>query len=249
MTRIGIVVALPGELRSLTRCRVKVGQWKRLSSFLLVAVSGSGQPQAAAAAKRLVENGAQVLFSWGCAGALHGKLRAGSLVLPKEIVGANGLRDRADQGWYLRLYNLLSKKFDSVETGALVESPRLVDTTHAKMALAADYQAVAVDMESATVAAVARQHCLPFVAIRAVVDPLEISLPGAVSCSLDDSGRVRHWRLLRQLLLHPWEIGLLIRLGFQFHAAKKTLTRASTVLKQASCMSAAVDVRKKFHDP
>ena len=83
--------------------------------------------------------------------------------------------------------------------------------------------AVALDMESVAIAKVARQYKIPFLVIRAIVDPVDMSLPQAISYSLNDQGEVVLGKLLFFLFLHPAELPGLIKLGIYFNAAKKTL--------------------------
>jgi S-methylmethionine-dependent homocysteine/selenocysteine methylase len=64
---------------------------------------------------------------------------------------------------------------------------------------------------------------LPFLAIRAIVDPVNMDLPLAISYSLNDRGEVELGKLLLFLFLHPTELPGLIKLGLNFSTAKKTL--------------------------
>ena len=78
-------------------------------------------------------------------------------------------------------------------------------------------------MESIAIAKVAHKYDLPFVAVRAIADPLSKDLPKAVSHALNDQGEIVIGKLLSFLLLHPGELPSLIKLGLHFQAAKKTL--------------------------
>lgn len=230
MNRIGIVVALPYELRTLTKRRIEIGSWKQLSDRLLIAVSGVGSAAAATAVQLLLTNGADALLSWGCAGALRSHLHAGSLVLPKEIMSADGTVCHSDLEWHHRIYQILSSDVKMLDTGMLIESRQLAATTDQKQNLANSSQAVAVDMETATLANLAQRKQIPFIAIRAIADPLRMSLPKAVEKSLDANGKVNNLLLLGHLVSHPREIGMLIRLGLQFRAAQNTLRHVAAVL-------------------
>jgi adenosylhomocysteine nucleosidase len=78
-------------------------------------------------------------------------------------------------------------------------------------------------MESGAIAKVAVEANLPCLVLRAIADPVSMSLPHAVVFALDEQGRVHIGKLLRYLLTHPWEIPGLIQLGWHFRAAQKTL--------------------------
>ena len=85
-------------------------------------------------------------------------------------------------------------------------------------------------MESAAVAKVAKLHGLPFLAIRAIADPLDMDLPKAVSHALGAEGEVILSKLLLYLLLHPSELPGLLKLGLHFNAARKSLKRVANQL-------------------
>jgi len=229
--QIGIVVALPGELRTLTKHQIQIGCWQRISDKVLIAVSGAGPSQASEAAKLLLAQGANALLSWGCAAALQSHLRAGYLVLPQQIKSVDGTVFKVDPDWHRHVSQHISTEIKVMGTGMLVESRQLVASVHAKQNLAITSNAVAVDMESAALARFAEQIGIPFMAVRAIADPLEMSLPKAVSFAINPSGDVNMSRLLSHLFLHPWEITDLIRLGLQFRAAQKTLHQVAILLR------------------
>ncbi len=78
-------------------------------------------------------------------------------------------------------------------------------------------------MESVAIAKVAQQTNLPFLAIRAIVDPATMNLPNAVTHSLNEQGDVALTKLVLFLLTHPLELPGLIKLGMYFNKAKSKL--------------------------
>lgn len=223
----GIVVALPQELSTLTTRKVVKGQCVSLTKTLLLAYSGAGANNAQAAAQLLIAQGATRLISWGCAGALSAGLQSGDLVLADTLIAADGETITVNTDWHHHVKSLLSKvacesKF-ALRCGALLESKTLVATSRAKQQLHQQTKALALDMESIAVAKVAQQHALPFLAIRAIADPVTMDLPQAVSHALNAQGDVELGKLLRYLLWHPSELKGLITLGQHFNAAKNTL--------------------------
>jgi hypothetical protein len=107
--------------------------------------------------------------------------------------------------------------------GSLLESKTLVSTSREKQQLHQQTNAVALDMESVAVAKVAQAHALPFLAIRAIADPVTMDLPKAIGHALNAQGDVELGKLLKFLLWHPSELKGLITLGQHFNAAKRTL--------------------------
>lgn len=225
MNRVGIVVALEAEGRTLTPRPPKSGECLALKDGSLLIVSGAGPVAAARAADRLVQNGADALVSWGCAAALDPDLRPGDLVLPRVLHGADGSQLPLAAGWTERLKSSLSTSDLSIREGAIVESRGIVATVAAKSALFAASGAVAVDMESAAVARSAAARGFPALVVRSIVDPAGIEIPPAVQNAFDSGGHLRLTSLLAGLARRPWEIAGLIQLGWHFRAAMQTLRK------------------------
>lgn len=225
----GIVVALPDELTTLTAKRIDKGHCVFIGDKLLVAYSGAGPQNAWMASELLVSKGATQLISWGCAAALSASLKPGDLSLADKLIGDDDAEIMIDADWHRYSKDLLSQ-FVPVHSGCLTESKNIVASSKDKKQLQAITGAVALDMESIAIAKVAKQHALPFLAIRAIVDPAGMSLPGAVVYSVNDKGDVQLGRLLLFLLLHPFELPGLIRLGLYFKSARKTLKKVSKQL-------------------
>ncbi|MEQ1560090.1 MAG: phosphorylase [Methyloglobulus sp.] len=229
---IGIVVALPEELSTLTTKRLAKGYIESLADNILVVYSGAGAEHAYAAAELLVKQGATCLFSWGCAAALISAFQPGDLVLANRCVDANqkqiGLSSDDD---LLHIKQGLLKYLSvPIHIGKLAESKHIVASSVEKAQIAAATGVIALDMESAAIAKVAELHGIPFLAVRAIADPLDMNLPKAVSYALNNQGEVVLSKLIAYLLGHPAELPGLIKLGLHFHRAKKTLKRVAAEL-------------------
>jgi adenosylhomocysteine nucleosidase len=218
----GIVVALPEELTTLTSKKIDKGCCLFIADKLLVAYSGSGPVNAQSAAELLVAKGATRLISWGCAAALSASLKPGDLILADKLMDAGNVEMAIDADWHSYTKNRLAT-FVVVHTGCLAESISIVSASKEKKQLQSITGAVALDMESNAIAKVARQHALPFLAIRVIADPVNMDLPLAINHSLNDQGEIVLGKLLWFIFLHPAEIPGLIKLGLYFNAAKKTL--------------------------
>ncbi len=218
----GIVVALPEELSTLTAKKIDKGCVGQLNDSILVIYSGAGRENARFAAGLLVAQGANQLISWGCAAALDATLRPGDLVLANRCVDADDVVYDPNIDWINYVQTMLSRQLP-VCTGKLVESRQIVSSSFDKAKIAQTTGAIVLDMESASVANVAHKHGLPFLSVRAIVDPANMDLPKAVGHALNDQGEIVIGKLLSFLLLHPGELPSLIKLGLHFQAAKKTL--------------------------
>jgi adenosylhomocysteine nucleosidase len=218
----GIVVALPEELTTLTSKKIDKGCCFFITDKLLVVYSGAGHVNAKSASELLVAKGANRLISWGCAAALSESLKPGDLILADELIDAGNVVMAASVDWLAYAKNSLAK-FVVIQSGRLAESTSIVSSSKEKKQLHAITGAIALDMESVAVARVAKQHTLPFLIIRVIADPVNMNLPRAINYSLNDQGEMVLRKLLLFLFLHPAELPGLIKLGFHFNAAKKTL--------------------------
>lgn len=225
---LGIVVALPEELATLTRRKLARGQSLDLGNCW-IAYSGAGMSNAAQAARQLLEKGAGRLISWGCAAGLAENAKPGDLVLADAVVTAQQTIP-ADVAWATELQQNLPAL--TIHRGSLYTSDSLVGRSLDKRALHRQNGALALDMESAAVAEVARQVDIPFNVVRTVADPVDMDLPNAVVQALDVDGQVSLPKLLTYLLTHAGEIPALIRLGLHFQAAQKTLKTVARELRR-----------------
>lgn len=230
----GIVVALPEELITLTSKRIDKGRCVFIADKVLVAYSGAGPENAQAAAELLASRGTTQLISWGCAAALDETLKPGDLTLADTLLDADNAHIDIGSNWHRHTKDLLSK-FLTVHTGCLAESKSIVSSSKDKKQLQSKTGAIALDMESIAIAKVAQQHALPFLAIRAIVDPTNMDLPRAINHSLNDQGDIVLRKLLLFIALHPAELPRLIRLGLHFNAAKNTLKLVAKHLDSMAC--------------
>ena len=213
---------MTGEARSLTRQVIAQSQSFGDPEGVTVHVSGVGGHRARLAGRKLIESGAKALVSWGTAGGLTSQVSPGSLILPHKIISAEGSIYEADSIWHERLFRRLAGRID-LHTGLLAESKGVLASPSEKRALFDSTGAIAVDMESAAVAGVAHQAGVPFVAIRAIADRADVTVPQSVLTSLDPFGRLRPLRFLGKLFVHPNDLSSLICLARNFRTAQASL--------------------------
>lgn len=218
----GIIVALPEELSTLPSGKVEKGDYCKLTDNILIAHAGAGPENACKASELLIAKGAEQLISWGCAAALSPELKPGDLLLPESLLSEDQQKFNCDPNWIDHVRHLLADKV-SIISGKLTERSTIVAESKDKQAIHSQTGAVALDMESCAIAKTAIQANTPCLVIRTIADPVNMSLPGAVSHSLNSEGEIELSKLLQYILLHPMEIPALIKLGLHFNAAKKTL--------------------------
>ncbi len=233
----GIVVALSEEIVTLTSKPIEKGRCVFIRDKILVARAGMGPVNADAAAELLIAKGASQLISWGCAAALAPSLRPGDLLFADRLLAADNKEFTVDAGWFEHTKNLLAgalsnqRKHGAFCVGMLTQSASLIGSANAKRQAHVLTAALGLDMESCAVAKVARQHGLPFLAIRAIADPAGMGLPGAVVHATNADGEVALGKLLSHLSRHPAQLPDLIKLGIYFNKAKRTLKRAAGQLE------------------
>ncbi|MEQ1528391.1 MAG: phosphorylase [Methylococcales bacterium] len=218
----GIVVALPEELSTITTKKIAKGSCVFINANTVVTYCGAGYHNAQRGAQQLLSEGATRLISWGCAAALSENLKPGDLILADSLLTAEHQVLGINAQWHGFTKNLLSAVL-TIKTGLLAESVSLVSSSQAKQQIHVQTRALALDMESAAIARVAAQQGLPFLVLRAIADPVSMNLPQAVSHALNADGDVVLSKLLLFLAGHPNELPGLIKLGWHFHAATKTL--------------------------
>lgn len=201
-----IFAALDREVAELQRklSRVLVdgpfGLWAGClgTSDVLLVRTGIGPEAASAAARRVLERAqADAAVGVGTCGGLVPELEAGQLVLATSLV--DGDREEC----FAVDPALLERAVTAATTAAVVHRAPLVTVGHVvataedKAALARETRAVAVDMESASLARVCTEAGVPFAAVRAVLDLATEAIPAHPDGPLvDDAGRPHWTRLL-----------------------------------------------------
>ena len=222
MSTPGIVVAVTAEAGSLVKRPVANGGLIRLPEGGMLTVSGMGPRRAAMASRSLLEEGATALLSWGSAGGLSPDLAPGSLILPRIVIASDQSHYPVDTAWHTRLCDRLKGQVP-FHTDPLVESATVVRTPSEKVTLFRRTGAVGVDMESAAVASVAREARVPFMAVRAVADAMDTTIPKCTLNTFDEFGRLNLLKLVLGLAEHPAELFGLLRIGRDYRAAQRTL--------------------------
>lgn len=196
--RIGIIAALPGELKPLVKGweHVKVStpgakKWmrRRGDDEWIAACAGMGADAARRAFVEAEHGGAlEMVVSVGWAGALGGEIAAGTAQVPTAVIDSEtgeqfGLTD-GRRAW------------------RLVTAARVADAKE-KARLAATYPgAVLVDMEAATVARLAAMREIPVLCIKGVSDAADATLPD-LNPFIDSMGQMKMLPFLASIAFRP----------------------------------------------
>ncbi len=185
---LGIIFALPLEAHTFERRARDTKEFQgqgcvifegRLSNRPIVwTISGVGQGAATRAAQLILDgHRPHTLISAGFAGALTPGLEHGTVLIPDRI-----LNDRHECIYTLTLGDqipFLAEKTRKTTTLITVDS--IITSKEEKVQLRRDSNADLVDMESAAVARIAQEADVRFLAVRAISDTSEETLPPEVS--------------------------------------------------------------------
>lgn len=234
---IGIIIALPSEaVRILGRrgWRKEAGRAFRRQPLdsatdLLCAISGTGIENGYAVGKRLVEHdGVTALINTGVSGGLRAGVGTAELILAEKIVRVD------DAGRCCAIYPVnaqvvakrLAQENMTLHCGSILGMRRAVLSAESKAALGKEFDALAVDMESAGVAMAAEEGNVPLIALRSVCDPVTESIPGWLLDVLTPDGTVCSAGFIREIIRRPIAVRELFRMNRRFHAACGSLRKA-----------------------
>jgi adenosylhomocysteine nucleosidase len=163
-----------------------------------------------------------LVLSAGFSGALQPEQRVGDLVLANEVIDTQGNR------WLTTWPGDGSGPFP---LGRLLTLETLLTEPSEKLRLGRQYEASAVDMETAMLAQLCSQHQLPFGSLRVISDDVRIPLSPQL-VELLQGGRVAPFRVAQTLLRKPSIVQELWRLAAQTRAAARQLsTGLQTLLR------------------
>jgi adenosylhomocysteine nucleosidase len=163
----------------------------------------------------------RALVSAGFAGALQPGFRIGDIILATEV--ADPLGNRWPTTWPGKCSSGGSRP--DFRRGRVLSAPHLVASSGEKLALGKQHDAVAVDMETATVARLCSGHDVPFGCVRAISDEVQTGLSPRL-LSLLAGERVSPLRVLAALATTPTLSGDLWRLARHTRQAAQQLSIA-----------------------
>lgn len=155
---------------------IRVGHWK--GRRVALAISGAGRACVARAAEALIlGHHPRLVFSAGFCGGLNDSVKRLDLVVAERIVSQSGEELAVDLE-PIRSAPLLSRA--GVHVGRIVTADAIVRSPREKRALGQQFDALAVDLESAAVAEVCARRNVRFLAVRVVSDAVDDRLPREV---------------------------------------------------------------------
>jgi adenosylhomocysteine nucleosidase len=185
-------------------------------SPILVVETGVGQQAMARALCGLFANLIRPgrMISLGFSGALQPGLSVGDLIWATELVDSKGTCRATTPSDPLAV--------PKARRGRLLTMPELVGDPEQKRLLGKQFQALAVDMETAEVARQCDEQSIPLTCLRVISDDWNTPLSPRL-VEILQGGDVAPLRLLGAVLWRPMLIGELWRLGGQTHFAARQL--------------------------
>ncbi len=236
--RIGMLAPMPSELRPLVRklglrpsaapLGTRVHEGRSGSASVVAATTGMGTAGAAAAARRMLDAGdIDHVVVVGIAGGIDDRLVIGDVIRPGIVIdGASGAEYRPHP---------LGERADPPDQGALHTSDEFIVDPERVAALRAR-GVIAMDMETAAVAAVCEELGCPWSVVRAISDRSSDGMADESVFELahpDGSPNLR--AVARFVARHPGRIPQLVRLGRD--AGKATNAAASAAAEACRQLS------------
>ena len=233
MNQFGIISPLLPEAKCLTSSAVKPDEIIRIEENICVYVSGIGAERAEKAARQLVSHGCDVLVSWGTAGALAADLRPGDLLIPESVIGIDGTVYHLAKLWRSSLANKLNELPANIYYGQIADSLRVIKTAQTKSGFRETHaRALAVDMESAAIAAVADVYGLDCLVIRVICDSSDTTIPDFALKFTDQYGRAIPGKFMKSIFTDFRLLPQLAALASDFRHATRTLKLVGSRLKE-----------------
>lgn len=234
MTRVGVLTGLKREARIF---RLANDLHRRTAGAAgidpAIALSGARADKAASGVGRLIEGGAELLVSFGYAGALDPQLAAGDLVIAHAVILPDGSTIDTDPAWsqdLSRAIRVTGKDGSNLRSYSVAGSDASVLAAADKQALRSRTGAAAVDTESHFLARAAAEAGLPFIVVRAISDGAGTNVPEAAVACIGENGSVSAAVLARHFLTRPQELPAFVRLGLGSAAAGRSLSGAARAL-------------------
>jgi adenosylhomocysteine nucleosidase len=227
-----IIAALPGELAPLLNrlrgtSKLAVGRFQALRGTLagrevIALCSGMGERNAReATANLLCQMQPTILYSIGFGGAVHPGLVVGDLILANKLYAIDGAT--AVSVHAATLQQVPTFMGPHRFSGSILSTSGIINKQTAAALLPAPAQFPVLDMETATIAAIAGQANIPLLALRAISDGADMSLAFSLEEFCDRDMALRLWRVLFTAARKPRIIPQLLRLAINSRIAGKAL--------------------------
>ncbi len=193
-------------------------------------ITGTGEAGERALATLLQEQKPDTVLIAGLCGGLDPSLRTGDLILAREVLDEAGEGLQPPETTLSSARRAMRNEGSRFVCSRLVTVPKPVATRDAKRDLWNIHGAAGADMETAAFARTATEHGANWMALRAIIDPATMSLPGSLH---DWNGEADFGTAFRMALRpHEWIAGG--RLGLALWPALRALRAGTPVVARVA---------------
>lgn len=184
---------------------------------VMVVTGGIGPRRTQRTVEKYLDTPLSAVLSVGCAGALITGLSCGQLVLAPEVCMPDAAdatqlqRYPVDEQLLTHTRTAAQRAGVLVAEGALFTSEKVLFTPEEKAQRGQETGAIAVEMESGVHAAFALTRRLPFLAVRVILDGVQMRLP-AIKGLTTPEGEVRTLKAAWHVATHPHHLPALLAL-------------------------------------
>lgn len=148
----------------------------------------------------------------------------GTLVLGEGVLFAGqSAVFRSDAGLLQKAEALCRQHQWPFQKGRVVTVDRVIGDPHQKADIGATHEAIALDMEAAAMARVAVGRKIPFLVVKAILDPMEMKLPDMSAC-IDEDGDTELGKVAGHLIRNPKDLMQLPKMQYHALQARNALT-------------------------
>lgn len=159
----------------------------------------------------------RVILGGGFCGATNDRLAPGSVVIGESSAP--------------ELKRIAQDSLAEAAAGIIFSAEKVIDSAGERYAIGREHGAIAVDMETETIARICRERAIPFLALRAVSDSPGAPFPAPPTVLFDvKAQRTKLLRLFGYLMRHPTAVPRLIQFAKRVRLARERLAEALLVI-------------------
>ncbi len=166
----------------------------------------------------------------GVCGGLDPSLGPGDLILARAVLARDREERRPSQLLLDAARKALRRAGVPFVSSRILTAARPISSRRAKVKAWNEFGAAGVDLETYWLVEAAEQAGLPWLALRAVIDPAGQALPRSLASWREEADSRR---ALRAAALRPWEWPAYARLALAWPRAERNLRRAVPILREA----------------
>lgn len=161
----------------------------------------------------------------GFAGSTSPLAKTGALILGEKVVDTDtGESFMADADLLAGAKEACKVGGLEHHVGGMATVGKIICNPHEKASIGILHNSLALDMEVAVAAKIAKQQGIPFLAVKAVLDPLEMELPDLKDC-IDDEGGAKPLMLMGHLVKTPGDMMKLPQLQYCASQARESINQ------------------------